>query len=660
MCGIAGFLGGVGANDDAGYKALLKNMSDPIAHRGPDASGYWSDVNHKIGLAHRRLAIIDLTHAGHQPMVSQGGRYVIVFNGEIYNHMTLRQELDHSSACLGWRGHSDTETLLAGFNAWGIRETLERTNGMFAIAVWDRQTNKLTLARDRIGEKPLYFGWQGQGSEKVFLFGSELKALRAHPRFCNEINRGALSLFLRHSAIPAPHSIYQGISKLLPGTMLSISIDNQEPIIVTYWSGAKIAMAGVANPISGACEKHIDALELLLKDAVGKQMMADVPIGAFLSGGIDSSTVVALMQAQSVRPIKTFTIGFQEPGYNEAEQAKAVAYHLGTDHTELYVTAEQAMNVIPLLPLIYDEPFSDSSQIPTFLVSQLARQHVTVALSGDAGDELFCGYNRYRMTDNVWRKLCLVPIPLRKILAKVMTQLSPISWDLFLAKVDALLPSPLIFANKGEKIHKLANVLASTSSDAIYLGLVSHWDDPASVVIGGIEPKTLLTNNSTSLDALSDVQRMMAMDLLTYLPDDILTKVDRASMRVSLETRVPFLDKRVVEFAWRMPQEMKLRNGQTKWALRQVLHRHVPQSLVDRAKMGFGVPIDSWLRGALRPWAEAMLDKSRLEREGFFNPIPIRIKWKEHLSGQRNWQHHLWDVLMFQAWYESQNSKQNI
>ena len=655
MCGLAGFLGGGAQHDAAGEESLLRRMAEAIARRGPDDSGYWCDTSERIGLGHRRLAIVDLTAAGHQPMLSADGRYAIVFNGEIYNHMALRQALEQEGLRLAWRGHSDTETLLAGFDAWGMEGTLKRVIGMFALALWDRQARTLTLARDRLGEKPLYFGWQGQGSERTFLFGSELRALRAHPAFSSEIDRGALSLLLRHNAIPAPYSIYQGISKLMPGTFLTVSLARPEPVLTTYWSGAQVAVAAVVNRFTGSSEQAVDALEVLLKDAVGKQMMADVPLGAFLSGGVDSSTVVALMQSQSARAVKTFTIGFQEPGYNEAEHAKAVAAHLGTDHTELYVTPEQAMAVIPLLPSLYDEPFSDSSQIPTFLVSQLARQQVTVALSGDAGDELFCGYNRYQVTAGLWKKLAAVPLPLRKLVAAALTQVSPNAWTRFAGAVDGLLPGSLKFSNAGEKVHKGAGVLASQSADALYLGLVSHWDDPASVVIGGAEPPTLLTGLAPALPGLDDVERMMALDMLTYLPDDILTKVDRAAMGVSLESRVPFLDHRVVAFAWRLPQDMKLRDGQTKWALRQVLYRHVPKSLIERPKMGFGVPIDSWLRGPLRPWAEALLDESRLNREGYFHAAPIRLKWQQHLSGQRNWQHQLWDILMFQAWLESQN-----
>lgn len=655
MCGLTGFLGGTPAQGAGGDEALLQRMATAILRRGPDDAGYWCDTPERIGFGHRRLAIVDLTAAGHQPMVSVGGRYVMVFNGEIYNHLELREELAQHGSGTSWRGNSDTETLLASFEAWGVESTLKRIIGMFALALWDRQTQALTLARDRLGEKPLYYGWQGEGAGRVFLFGSELKALRAHPTFSGVIDRGALSLMLRHNAIPAPYSIYQGVSKLIPGTFLTVSLARPEPVLSTYWSAAQVAVDGACNRFTGTSTQAVDALEALLKDAVGKQMMADVPLGAFLSGGVDSSTVVALMQAQSERAVKTFTIGFDEAGYNEAEHAKAVAAYLGTDHTELYVTPEQALAVIPLLPSLYDEPFSDSSQIPTFLVSQLARQQVTVSLSGDAGDELFCGYNRYQVTARLWNKLTAVPLPLRRAAAMGLTRVSPAAWTKFLGAVDGLLPKALKFSNAGEKIHKGAGVLASQSVDDLYLGLVSHWDDPASVVIGGQEPATLLTGNAPDLRGLNQVERMMALDLLTYLPDDILAKVDRAAMGVSLESRVPFLDHRVVEFAWRLPQEMKLRDGQTKWALRQVLYRHVPPSFIERPKMGFGVPIDSWLRGPLRPWAEALLDESRLQREGYFHAAPIRLKWQQHLSGQRNWQHQLWDVLMFQAWLETQN-----
>lgn len=669
MCGLVGFLGGLA--DSEGNDQLLRRMADTLILRGPDDGGYWSDVPQRINLGHRRLAIVDLSPAGHQPMVSVQGRYVMAFNGEIYNHLDLRRELkaagllryarnddadviseslEGRSNPVAWRGHSDTETLLAGIEAWGLEATLKKSIGMFAIALWDRETNTLTLARDRMGEKPLYYGWQGSGEQRVFLFGSELKALKAHTAFSAEIDRGALCLLLRHNYIPAPYSIYQGIAKLEPGCLLSVSLSQPKPLIHKYWDMVEVARTGIAQPFSGTAEEAVDALEVLAKDAVRQQMMADVPLGAFLSGGIDSSAVVALMQSQSSRPVKTFTIGFNEQGYNEAEHAKAVARHLGTEHTELYVTPHQAMDVIPLLPGLYCEPFADSSQIPTFLVSQMARRHVTVSLSGDAGDELFCGYNRYLLTQRLWRRLSAVPAPLRVMAARGITTLSPAAWD----SVAHLIPGGERWSMLGDKLHKGAGVLASRSVDQLYLGMVSHLEHPADWVIDGHEPATCLTSLRPDLEGMGEVEQMMLLDAISYLPDDILAKVDRAGMGVSLEGRVPFLDHRVVEFAWRLPLDYKLREGQSKWPLRQVLYRHVPRELIDRPKMGFGVPLHDWLRGPLRDWAEELLDEGRLQREGYFYPAPVRRMWLEHLSGKRNWVARLWCVLMFQAWLEAQ------
>lgn len=659
MCGFAGFLSLQPLLDKREALSILERMATPITSRGPDDAGYWCDAvgDAAIGLAHRRLAILDLSPAGHQPMACHTGRYVLAFNGEIYNHQDLRRALGVSphpsppgeGVEPGWRGHSDTETLLAGFVTWGVRATLERAIGMFAIALWDKKEQTLTLARDRLGEKPLYYGWQGQEAKASFLFGSELKALKAHPAFAADIDRNALALLMRHNYINAPHSIYQGIFKLPPGHLLTVSLRQRQPKLEQFWSLPAVAEAGVAQPFDGTPEQATDELEALLKSAVQQQMLADVPLGAFLSGGIDSSTIVALMQAQSSQPVKTFTIGFNEEGYNEAVHAKAVAKHLGTDHTELYVTPRQALDVIPKLPSLYCEPFSDSSQIPTFLVSQLARQKVTVALSGDAGDELFGGYNRYVLTRNLWSKLSRLPQPLRRLGAAGIGSLSPVAWNALLRPVQLLLPHSLRQANVGDKLHKGAAVLCARSVDELYLQLVTHWQ-PDGLVLGAQEPLTALRGQPLPLAGLDEVQRMMALDAVTYLSGDILTKVDRAAMGVSLETRVPMLDHRVVEFAWQLPQHMKLRGGVGKWALRQVLYRHVPQALIERPKMGFGVPIDSWLRGPLREWAEDLLDESRLRQEGFFNPVPIRQKWAEHLSDKRNWQYHLWDVLMFQAW----------
>jgi len=647
MCGFSGYLT-LGADKFAcAPEVILRSMADAISHRGPDDDGYWMDTSEGIGFAHRRLAIVDLSPAGAQPMTSASGRYVLVFNGEIYNHLQLRKMLQREGRMgAPWRGHSDTETLLTGFEAWGLLETLQRAIGMFAIALWDRELRTLALVRDRMGEKPLYYGWQGQGNNAAFLFGSELSALRHHPAFAADINRDALALYMRHNCIGGNHSIFTGINKLPPGQLLTVSTSRPEPVLHQWWSGAAVAVNGLVEPFAGSAEDAVEALEALLLDAVGQQMMADVPLGAFLSGGIDSSTVVALMQAQSQQPVRTFSIGFHEKGYNEAEHAKAVAKHLGTDHAELYVTPEQAMDVIPKLPSLYSEPFADSSQIPTFLVSQLASQHVKVSLSGDAGDELFCGYNRYQMTARLWGKVSRLPRPLRQLTAGMITAVSPAGWD----KFSGLVHMPRF----GDKFHKGAALLGSQSVADLYRGMISHWRSPADVVLGSNEPATVLTGSEPALPGLSDVERMMALDMLSYLPDDILAKVDRAAMGVSLETRVPFLDHRVVEFAWSLPMAYKLRRGVTKWPLRQVLYRHVPSELIERPKMGFSVPIDSWLRGPLREWAETLLAEPRLRAEGYFDPVPIRKKWAEHLSGKRNWQYHLWDVLMFQAWLEAQ------
>jgi asparagine synthase (glutamine-hydrolysing) len=647
MCGFAGFLGGETLSIEESNKQLAA-MTEILCHRGPDDHGTWFDTDARIWLGFRRLSIVDLSQAGHQPMASASGRYVVALNGEIYNHVHLRKQLAAAGLARAWRGHSDTETLLAGFDAFGIQAMVERCIGMFAIAVWDRETYSLVLARDRMGEKPLYYGWQGVGSHRVFLFGSEASALKAHPAFGAEINRDAICLLLRHSYIPAPYSIYKDIFKLEPGYLLSVSSLQSEPKIWAYWRLEDAVRSATGKHYFGSPKEAVDELEDLLKDAVAKQMVADVPLGAFLSGGIDSSTIVALMQAQSPRPVKTFTIGFHEEGYNEAVHAKQVAQYLGTDHTELYVTYRQAMDVIPKLPTLYSEPFADSSQIPTFLVSQLARQYVTVSLSGDAGDELFAGYNRYMVTAKLWRHLAKVPTPLRMAAARAIEAVSPAQWD----EIARFIPGAKHLTGFGDKMHKGAGVLVNRSINDVYMGLVSHQTDPERWVIGGKEPPTHLTGRQPTLDGLDPVERMMALDAITYLPDDILAKLDRAAMGVSLESRVPFLDHRIVEFAWRVPLKYKLLDGQTKWLLRQVLHRYLPRSLIDRPKSGFGIPLHLWLRGALRDWAEALLDESRLRREGFFNPSPIRRIWDEHLSGSKNFAHHLWDILMFQLWFE--------
>ncbi|MBU1308770.1 MAG: asparagine synthase (glutamine-hydrolyzing) [Gammaproteobacteria bacterium] len=638
MCGFAGVI----APDGNLLSQQLVAMADAITHRGPDSAGYWTNEFNTVGLVHRRLAIVDLSEAGHQPMASGSSRYMLAYNGEVYNHQTLRNELEQISP-RHWRGHSDTETLLAAIEQWGLKLTLQKATGMFALALWDNQTKQLQLARDRFGEKPLYYGWQ----QDCFLFGSQLNALRAHPAFAPEINRNAIALLLRHNYIPAPYSIYLQIYKLLPGTILSLNAD-QQLHTESYWSVRDAMAQAAANPDTAPTDLQVAALEQTLKQAVAGQMMADVPLGAFLSGGVDSSLIVALMQAQSAKPVKTFSIGFDDPRFNEAEFAKAVAKHLGTEHTELYVTADDALAVVPKLAEIYDEPFSDSSQIPTYLVSQIARQHVTVSLSGDAGDELFCGYNRYLLTARLWHKLNRVPVLLRKMLAGVMTAIPVKGWNA-LAKV---LPARAQLSNLGDKLHKAAAVLACRDAEQLYLGLVSHWQNPEQVVLGSKEPATVLTDEQRKARFADPILQMMAQDTLSYLPDDILVKVDRAAMAVSLETRVPFLDHSVLEHAWRLPKELKLKDGQSKWCLRQVLYKYVPKELIERPKMGFAVPLDAWLRGPLQQWAEALLAEQRLASEGFFDVAIVRNMWQEHLSGKRNWQYQLWDILMFQAWYQ--------
>jgi asparagine synthase (glutamine-hydrolysing) len=634
MCGITGFWQTAASVQPRAIDAMVRALD----HRGPDSHGTWHDAQAGIRLGHARLAIVDLTHEGAQPMHSHCGRYVITFNGEIYNHLDLRRQLGE----LPWRGHSDTETLLACFTRHGVVKTLPLLVGMFAFAVWDRETISLTLARDRFGEKPLYYGRVAGGT---FLFGSELKALRAHPQWRGEIDRDALTALLRHNCIPAPGSIYRGVRKLPAASWLTLRADGRVQQD-RYWDVADVARAGTAAPLALSDADATDRLEALLSEAVRGQMLSDVPLGAFLSGGVDSSTIVALMRRHSAQPVRTFSIGFESAGHNEAEHAQAVARHLGTDHTELYVDAPEMLAVVSRLPALYDEPFADSSQIPTFLVAQMARRHVTVALSGDGGDELFAGYNRYLLAARHWPRLERIPLALRRGLARGALAVAPGTWD------AAATAARLRTRTVGDKLHKFArSVLPASSPQTMYRALASHWADPAAVVIGGREPPI----DDARLDAFggSAVERMCLADQLGYLSDDILVKVDRAAMGVSLETRVPLLDHRVVEFAWHTPMYQKMRGGQTKWLLRQVLDRHVPRALIDRPKQGFAVPLDQWLRGPLRDWAEALLAAPRLAREGYLDPAQVRRKWDEHLSGRRNWQHHLWDVLMFQAWLEA-------
>jgi len=648
MCGISGFLDTSRRCGEQELRDTVLRMVNTLHHRGPDDVGTWADAGAGIALGHQRLSIVDLSPEGHQPMRSVCGRYVISFNGEIYNFQELRRELED----LGYtfRGHSDTEVMLSCISQWGLSHSVSRFIGMFAFALWDRQERELHLVRDRMGEKPLYYGWVG----KVLIFGSELKALRAYPGFSMEVDRHALALFLRRNCVPAPHSIYNGVWKVMPGTVATISSINAgcSPKATTYWSVQGAAERGVGNPFKGSEIEAVACLDELLRDAVKHQMVSDVPLGAFLSGGIDSSTIVALMQSQSGRPVQTFTVGFHEAAFNEAEHAKAVARHLGTAHTELYVTPETTLAVIPKLPFLYDEPFADSTQIPTFLISQIARRDVTVALSGDGGDELFGGYERYFLGLRIWNKIRWLPGIARTLLAGGLRTVSADSWETVFRSMDPMVPKRFRYRNLREKFHKLAEMLTSEGADGMQALMGSHWTNNSSVVIGGSEPLTVFTDPSHRMDSLQPQERMMYLDMISYLPDDILVKTDRASMGVSLESRVPFLDHRIVEFAWQIPLSMKIRNGHGKWLLRQLLYKYVPPALIDRPKMGFGVPIDAWLRGPLREWAEALLDEKRLRDQGFFYPDPIRDKWNEHLSGAFSWEYHLWNVLMFQAWLE--------
>ncbi|HEY6454398.1 MAG TPA: asparagine synthase (glutamine-hydrolyzing) [Steroidobacteraceae bacterium] len=654
MCGVCGFIDLRGDSNSPENRATLSAMIAQLRHRGPNDSGSWvDDARSGVSLGHTRLSILDLSYEGHQPMVSASGRYVIVFNGEIYNHKDIRKDLEASTADTKWRGHSDTEVILEAISHWGLLESLERFNGMFAFALWDRQNRALHLARDRLGEKPMYYGWMGE----VLLFGSELKALRAHSSWHGEIDRDSLSLFMRHNYIPAPFSIYKGIRKLPPATLITFRQHDRQrwPEPEIYWSAKLVAERGFAHPLQAGDELAEQQLHQLLLNAVALRMEADVPLGAFLSGGVDSSTVVALMQALSSRPVNTFSIGFTESGYDEATHARCVAAHLKTSHTELYVTSSEAMAVIPRLPQLYDEPFADCSQIPTFLVSQLARQHVTVSLSGDGGDELFGGYNRYFWGARIWKTIGWMPPALRATIAAALNALRPATWDTMTRWTGRVFPH-MMPRMLGDKLQKLAEALPVTSPELLYRSLVTHWENPDRLVLDAHEPVTVLTDPARCATVADFSHYMMYQDTVSYLPDDILVKVDRASMGVSLEARVPLLDHRVVELAWRVPNGMKFRGGQGKWLLRQVLHRYVPREMIERPKMGFGVPIDSWLRGPLREWAESLLEESRLRQEGFFAPDPIRGKWSEHLARTHNWQYQLWDVLMFQAWLENERS----
>ena len=651
MCGINGFY----SKSLSNFDDVIVKMNSTISHRGPDTNGAWSDKNSGIVLGHQRLSIIDVSSSGNQPMQSSSGRYILTYNGEIYNYLKIRKELEMNNPNIKWKGKSDTEILLESIDFWGIELTLQKIQGMFAFGIWDQKMRCLILARDRIGEKPLYYGWQGEGNNRVFLFGSELKALKVHPEFNGQINRDAIALQLRHNCIPAPYTIYKDIYKLLPGNYLELKHNDLKKELLSYpkkyWSLTSSLMYGNKNQLKLNEDEIQKDLEKNLKISVKKQMISDVPIGAFLSGGVDSSIVVALMQSQSHQPVKTFTVGFNENEYNEAKFAKKIAKHLGTNHTELYVSPKTAMEVIPKISTIYDEPFSDSSQIPTFLVSQLTKQHVKVAISGDGGDELFCGYNRYKMSEKFSSIFRFMPFTLRKTLASTIQSISPHNLD----KISRFIPILDQPTNFGDKIHKAADVLNTKNFSDIYYTLCSHWKNPTEIVLNSKEPGTLLTKFKPNINYLDTQQQMMALDFLTYLPDDILVKVDRAAMASSLETRVPFLDHNLIEYVFKIPHSLKFRNGHGKWILKKILNQYVPKNLTERPKMGFEIPLGSWLRGPLRDWAENLLNEKRLNQENFFNTKLVRDKWLEHLNGKKNWHHHLWDILMFQAWLEKNN-----
>jgi asparagine synthase (glutamine-hydrolysing) len=648
MCGFSGFVEKKLHNDSDYFEKIASDMAQVLPHRGPDSNGIWFEPTHGVGFSHTRLSIHDLTISGHQPMLSSCGRFVIAYNGEIYNFLELKEELDALNVVHEWKGHSDTEVLLALIKYWGLSKTLRKINGMFAFALWDCKKKTLSLARDRFGEKPLYFGFQ----KNTFLFGSELKALRQHPSWDAEIDRGALTLYMRYCYVPAPLSIYKGISKLLPGHYITV----KQGVVskpIQYWSLSNAIQLGKRRPFDGSRSEAVSELNTLLHDAVNIRTKADVPVGVFLSGGVDSSTVASIMQSQSTKKIRTFAIGLDEKGYNEAPHAKKVAKYLGTDHTELYLSSNDALDVIPQLPEIYDEPFADSSQIPTYFVSKMTREYVTVALSGDGGDELFGGYTRYFRNENLWKGINSTPLLLRRIIRGSIENIPPQWWDRLPYIIKNRLPGELSIGKVGDRLHKLACVLDVKTQEELFGRLISTWQDPEDLVLNGSQPETIISDLSNSLKTESFIEKMMYFDSMTELPDDILTKVDRASMAVSLESRIPLLDHRVAELAWKFPLDLKVYNGVGKWVLREVLHQYVPPELIERPKQGFSVPISDWLRGPLRDWAEALLDPDKLKEQGYLNVTLVHKYWDEHLSNKKNWPHQLWAILMFQAWLDN-------
>jgi len=657
MCGIAGFYTPKVASHAA---ETLRRMNDTIAHRGPDARGEWLDSTHGIGLAHRRLAIIDLTQEGQQPMRSASGRYTIVFNGEVYNFLRIRADLE--SLGHRFRGHSDTEVMLTAFEQWGLQSALGRFVGMFAFALWDAASSELILVRDRLGKKPLYYALESGR----LIFGSELKALRAFPGFRNNIDRCALALYMRHLYVPSPYTIYEGVRKLKAAHWVRFGVRGHSVVEIDrqcYWSAAEIQSKAAANAAAISAEDAAQQLDELLRDAVQLRTIADVPLGAFLSGGIDSSLVVAIMQAHSSRPVRTFTIGFDEARFNEAEHAKRVARHLGTDHTEEYLRPEASLAIIPTLPQLYDEPFADSSQIPTALVCAMARKHVTVALSGDGGDEGFGGYSRYAQARDSWARMSRVPAALRRTASLSLQNVPASVWETLAKPLRPLGAEKLRPGTLGYRALRLADRLRSPTPQELYKHLMSYWFAPSAIVVGGIEPSAVIDPATDAADIGQFVDQMMLTDVLTYLPDDILVKVDRASMGVALEVRAPLLDHRVMEFAWSLPLSLKLQGGRGKILLRSVLSRYLPEELFERPKAGFAVPIGQWLRGPLRDWAEDLLSEQRLERDGYFTPGPVRRVWQAVLAGQSEWTYGgelLWGVLMFQAWLDHQRQNAEL
>lgn len=623
---------------------MLRSMTEAIRHRGPDADGFWQSQDGQVNLGHRRLSILDLSPTGAQPMVSPDGRHVLIFNGEIYNFRELRAEL--AGAGQQFHGTSDTEVLLQALAKWGARETLPRLNGMFAFALWDGQSGQLTLARDRFGEKPLYYAWHNG----VFLFGSELKALMRHPAFRREIDPAGLERLINFGYIGTPQSSFAGVHKLAGGCFLEVKSREGSSSSQTYWDpGMMVADRGGGASELGD-EEVIDRLDIVLRQAVKQRMVADVPLGAFLSGGIDSSTVVALMQAQSTRPVKTFTIGFWESEYNEAKDAAKVARHLQTEHHELYLTSKECINTILRLAEIYDEPFGDSSQVPTTLVSEFTRRHVTVALSGDAGDEFFGGYNRYFWSERLWNRFQRFPWGLRTWGRDAIRSISAPAWERMVGLSNRIAPQRFRVRGGGDKMHKLARILDAKSPEALYLELVSNpqWAESVLTHHGSLKNPFAPWEGITK--SLGSIERMMFLDQMTYMTDDILCKVDRASMSTGLEARVPFLDNHLTEFAWSLPLSFKIRKGVGKWPLRQVLKRYVPEELFERPKMGFGIPLGDWLRGPLRDWAEDLLSEASVRDGGWLDAKVVRSNWSEHLSARRNIVHQLWPVLMFLSW----------